>query len=148
MDKVSQPLATDRRQHLHYSGIPLLAWGARPTGSCAAADAAAPLNRFPRMVHEFFVRQVRELEQRNHRIKRNLNSRPDAENYVRQVREKIRLCFGPFPARTPLNAAVTGKLTRPTHRIEKVIFESRPGFPRASICFKKKTDRKLLKNCS
>ena len=129
MDKVSQPLATDRRQRMHYSGIPLLAWVAGPPVSCAAADSVAPLNRFPRMVHEFFVRQVRELEQRNHRIKRSLNSRPDAENYVRQVREKIRLCFGPFPARTPLNAAVTGKLTRPTHRIEKVIFESRPGFP-------------------
>lgn len=129
MDKVSQSLATDRRQLLHYSGIPLLAWAAGPTMSWAAADSEAPLNRFPRMVHEFFVRQVRELEQRNHRIKRNLNSRSDAENYVRQVREKIRLCFGPFPARTPLNATVTGILTRPTHRIEKVIFESRPGFP-------------------
>lgn len=129
MDKVSQSLATDRRQLLHYSGIPLLAWAAGPTMSWAAADSEAPLSRFPRMVHEFFVRQVRELEQRNHRIKRNLNSRSDAENYVRQVREKIRLCFGPFPARTPLNATVTGILTRPTHRIEKVIFESRPGFP-------------------
>jgi dienelactone hydrolase len=41
----------------------------------------------------------------------------------------VRQSFGPEPERTPLNARVTGVVERDTYRIEKVIFESRPGFP-------------------
>ena len=48
---------------------------------------------------------------------------------MREVRMKIRKCFGPWPDKTPLNARVTGTLERDTYKIEKVIFESRPGFP-------------------
>ena len=44
------------------------------------------------------------------------------------VREKIAQCFGPFPEKTPLNAQVTGMVERDAYTIEKVIFESRPGF--------------------
>ncbi len=36
--------------------------------------------------------------------------------------------IGPFPERTPLNAQVTGVIDRPRYRVEKVLFESRPGF--------------------
>jgi len=36
--------------------------------------------------------------------------------------------LGGFPERTPLNAQVIGKLQRPGYRVEKVLFESRPGF--------------------
>jgi len=87
-----------------------------------------PLNRFPRMVHEYYVRRVRELSrQRLERFAR-IRSRADAEAYVREVREKIRACFGPLPERTPLNPRVTGTVERDAYRIEKVIFESRPGF--------------------
>src|SRR6185312_4374268 len=41
-------------------------------------------------------------------------------------------CFGPLPPRTPLNARVTGSLERGAYRVEKVLFESRPGFPVAA----------------
>jgi dienelactone hydrolase len=58
-----------------------------------------------------------------------LHTRADAEAYVRDVREKIRACFGAFPEKTPLNARVTGTIERDVYRIEKIIFESRPGFP-------------------
>ena len=142
MDRISPHFGPDRRQLLYASGIPLLAWASGRPAPGAAAEARPPLNRFPRMVHEFFVRRVREIEQRNLLVKQNLKSQSDAENYIRQVREKIRLCFGPFPARTPLNARITGILNRPTHRIEKVIFESRPGFPvTANLYLPKETVR-------
>ncbi|MFI5387003.1 MAG: prolyl oligopeptidase family serine peptidase, partial [Fimbriimonadales bacterium] len=39
------------------------------------------------------------------------------------------LGLDPLPPRTPLNAQVTGVIQRKGYRIEKVVFESRPGFP-------------------
>jgi len=105
--------------------FPAASHAARP-----ATAAARPVkNRFPRMVHEFFVQQVQQSHQRNVEAYANLQSRADAEAYVATVRDKIRECFGPDPERTPLNPRVTGVLERDTYRIEKVIFDSRPGFP-------------------
>ena len=86
-----------------------------------------PLNRFPRMVQEYFVRRVRAAEKANHAAKAALSNRAEAEAYVRTVRERIRESFGPFPERTPLNPRLTGIVERDAYRIEKVIFESRPG---------------------
>jgi dienelactone hydrolase/pimeloyl-ACP methyl ester carboxylesterase len=96
--------------------------------SPAIAPALAPLNRFPRMVHEHFVRRVREIEHAGNARRAALRTRADAEQYVADVREKIRASFGPFPEITPLNAKVTGILRRDGYRVEKVIFESRPQF--------------------
>ncbi|MCA9035860.1 MAG: acetylxylan esterase [Planctomycetaceae bacterium] len=89
----------------------------------------APLNRFPRMVHEYFVRLVREADQKNSDRIASLSTRQEAEQYVEMVREKIQQSFGPFPERTPLNSRVTGIVKRDGYRIENIIFESRPGFP-------------------
>jgi cephalosporin-C deacetylase-like acetyl esterase len=93
------------------------------------AESLESLNRFPRMVQEYFVEQVRQAERRSLAAKMRLRTKADAEAYVKTVRGKIRECFGPEPERTPLNARITGFVARPTYRVEKVIFESRPGFP-------------------
>ena len=93
-----------------------------------AADEYETLNRFPRMVHEWFVDQARAAEQRKLRRLEELKTKADAEAYVKTVRAKIRRCFGPEPKRTPLNARVTRVVDRDAYRIENVIFESRPGF--------------------
>jgi hypothetical protein len=58
-----------------------------------------PLNRFPRVVHEYFVRSVRDVEQRGNKNRWAINSQHDAEIYVQRVREKINHCFGPWPER-------------------------------------------------
>ena len=88
----------------------------------------APLNRFPRMVQEFFVDRENAVHQQ--RLKRlgELKTRADAEAYVRAVRSRIRECFGPNPDKTPLNARVTKIVERDAYNIENVLFESRPGF--------------------
>ncbi|MBN2132890.1 MAG: prolyl oligopeptidase family serine peptidase, partial [Sedimentisphaerales bacterium] len=57
-----------------------------------------------------------------------LNDQRDAQAYVREVQEKIQRCFGPWPERTPLKPRITGVVERDQYRIEKLIFESRPGF--------------------
>lgn len=93
------------------------------------APALAPLNRFSRSVHEWYVEQVRAAETIGEAARARLKTKADAEAYIRDVRDKIARCFGPFPGqKSPLNAKVTGKLERDTYTIEKVVFESRPNF--------------------
>ncbi|HEV3005846.1 MAG TPA: acetylxylan esterase, partial [Pirellulales bacterium] len=94
-----------------------------------AQQALKPLNRFPRMVQEWFVAQVRQIEAGADAARAALKTRADAEAYVRDVQAKIRQVFGPEPERTPLAPRVTGTVDRETYRIERVIFESRPEFP-------------------
>ena len=98
------------------------------SGDAAADRSLAPLNRFPRMVQEYLVDRVRQAEQAGQKAKAALQTKADAEAYVRSVREKIGQCFGPFPEKTPLNPRITGVVERDAYRIEKLIFESRPGF--------------------
>ncbi len=96
------------------------AWGAE-------AQEPAALNRFPRMVQEYFVARVRRSGQLGEQARARLKTREDAEAYVRRVREKVRQCFGPLPEKTPLKPRTTGTVDRDSYRIENVIFESRPG---------------------
>jgi cephalosporin-C deacetylase-like acetyl esterase len=44
------------------------------------------------------------------------------------VRDNLSIYFGPFPERTSLNPIITGKIEHPGYTIEKIIFESQPGY--------------------
>ncbi|MCF3109878.1 acetylxylan esterase [Niabella sp. CC-SYL272] len=108
--------------HMHKAGDPEVA-------DTAAVAETAPLNRFPRMMQEYFVQRLRQIEAVADERRAAVQSKADALAYVKEVREKIRSCLGPWPQKTPLNARVTGIIKRKDYRIEKIIFESRPGFP-------------------
>jgi dienelactone hydrolase/pimeloyl-ACP methyl ester carboxylesterase len=99
-----------------------------PAAAESGGRSLAPLNRFPRMVQEYFVEQVRQVERQADQRRAAIQSRQEAEAYVREVQEKIQQCFGPWPEKTPLNPRVTSVVERDQYRIENVIFESRPGF--------------------
>ncbi|MHB1081513.1 MAG: alpha/beta hydrolase family protein [Prosthecobacter sp.] len=105
---------------------------AAQTAANAPAAGAAPavpvLNRFPRMMQEWLVAEVRAAEQRGNARREALKTKADAEAYVKSVQERIRECFGPLPEKTPLNAKVTKTLERDGYRIENIVFESRPGY--------------------
>jgi dienelactone hydrolase/pimeloyl-ACP methyl ester carboxylesterase len=101
---------------------------ARAGAAKSDGDSPAPLNRFPRMVQEYVVDQVRQVDRRVDQRYNGLRSRRQAQAYVREVQEKVQQCFGPWPEKTPLNPRVTGVVERDTYRIENVIFESRPNF--------------------
>ncbi len=45
-----------------------------------------------------------------------------------EVRKNLNKYFGEFPEKTPLNAKITGKLEYDKYTIEKIIFESEPGY--------------------
>ncbi len=50
----------------------------------------------------------------------------ERQQWFRQTFEDL---VGPLPEKTPLNARVTGVIEGPGYRVEKVIYESLPGFP-------------------
>ena len=97
-------------------------------GASSNSDSVKPLNRFPRMVQEYFVKSVRRIENRANERRADLKTKADAEAYVHDVREKIQQSFGPWPEKTPLKSRITGVVERDAYKIENIIFESRPGF--------------------
>jgi len=129
-------LTVSRRQALARTalgalGLSVVDLGLAPSLWAAEPPASAPrepLNRFPRMVQEYFVSRVRAALEQGWERQKHLRTKAEAEAYVQSVREKIRASFGPAPEKTPLNPRVTGVVERDTYRIEKIIFESRPGF--------------------
>ncbi|MBN9119599.1 MAG: prolyl oligopeptidase family serine peptidase [Planctomycetes bacterium] len=131
MQHLSFP-SVSRRQFFCAAGVSALAVARGDLRAFAQEKQPAaplvPLNRFPRTVQEWYVEQVRAAEKIGADARAKLKTRADAEAYIRGVRDKIAKCFGPFPEKTPLNAKTTGKLERDAYTIEKVVFESRPGF--------------------
>ena len=129
-----------RRDFLQTTGLGLLSWpvmqsffgstsNALAQTSATAPTAGVPaLNRFPRMMQDWLVAEVRAAESRGNARRDALKTQADAEAYVKSVQERIRECFGPLPEKTPLNAKVTKTLERDGYRIENIVFESRPNF--------------------
>lgn len=123
--------ACSRRDLFGAAGLSALALGLGDKSAPAQEKKGAvlaPLNRFPRVVQEWYVERLRAIEAHRNEVRAKLATKADAEAYVRDVRAKVAKCFGPFPEKTPLNARVTGTLKRDAYTIEKVVFESRPGF--------------------
>ncbi|MBM4075399.1 MAG: hypothetical protein FJ267_07125, partial [Planctomycetes bacterium] len=87
-----------------------------------------PLNRFPRMMQEYWHLKVVEAERLSLSRLTALKTKSDAEAHITATRRRVAECFGPFPEKTPLSPRVTRKIDRDTYHIENVLFESRPGF--------------------
>lgn len=84
--------------------------------------------RYGGMLHAYYLKQFREAaEARRERLNR-VRNKADAEMYVNSVRERIRQSFGRFPERTALNARITGQTVSGAFLIDRIIYESRPGF--------------------
>jgi hypothetical protein len=66
------------------------------------------------------------LEQREERVN-SLATKEDWINYQTELKSKFCSSLSKFQ-KTPLNARVTGKLERENFTVEKIIFESHPGF--------------------
>ncbi|MBT3343056.1 MAG: hypothetical protein HN712_25435 [Gemmatimonadetes bacterium] len=79
------------------------------------------------MVHDDFVERVRSMREERQAQLAGIRTKAQAQGYQRRVRKAIRQAFGPRPAKTPLNTQVTGVVETRHCRIEKLLFESRPG---------------------
>jgi hypothetical protein len=89
---------------------PVWAMAPRKTPSDASKSVILPPNRFPRMVQEQFVGQVRQIEKNANRRRAKLKTRADAEAYVRDIRAKIQQSFGPWDAKAQTTTAVMPSL--------------------------------------
>jgi dienelactone hydrolase len=91
-------------------------------------DKNMQTQRYGHMVHEYYVQRVREImSQRQLRLSQ-IKTKKQARAYVADVRGKVEKAFSPFPEKTPLNAETTGSIDHKDYTLEKVTFESRPGF--------------------
>ena len=87
-------------------------------------DGVAP----ERMVGEYLRDRARQQLAARHQSVVALATRDALTARQREVRETVLRSIGGLPERTPLNARVVGRLDRDGYRVEKVIYESRPGF--------------------
>jgi cephalosporin-C deacetylase-like acetyl esterase len=105
-----------------------------------AAASASPSTLFPPLSPEDSPRAelVRSLSGIGHdqlrgreQLMSKIDSRPALERRRQHVRQTLLTLMGGLPAqdRTPLGARVVGRLERDGFLVEKVIFESLPGFP-------------------
>lgn len=84
-------------------------------------------NGYGHMVHDDFVDRVRRMREGRQDRLAAIRTRAQALAYQRGVRKAIRQAFGSRPQKTPLNTQVTGVVEMRHCRIEKLLFESRPG---------------------
>ena len=96
-----------------------------------------------RIFHDYVRHRIYDADQKRSQELANLKGSPEQEAIgarwqdggigkwkARQdeIRKNLGSFFGEFPERSPLNAKITGKLEYEKYTIEKVIFESQPGF--------------------
>ena len=85
-------------------------------------------NGYTHIALDHCVAQVRAIRIERSKRLGSIRTRKQALAYQADVRRSIHQAFlRPRPRKTPLNARVTGIVERPTHRIETVLFDSRPG---------------------
>ena len=77
-------------------------------------------SHYRRLAHEALDRRLENYE--------SLKTPEQIVAWQRGLRAKFVESIGGFPEKTPLNARVVGRLDRGDHRIEKVIYETLPGF--------------------
>ena len=83
---------------------------------------------FGNSVNEYYVALAKKnFAQRAGRLA-SVKTKEQAEEYVKNVREKIEKIFA-FPARTPLDAKVTSKKVFDGYSMENVLYYSRPSYP-------------------
>src|SRR3954468_21897258 len=100
---------SSRRAFLQTTGLgvaaaallgPTHGFSAEATAKKAAKGGPAnltALNRFGRVIREYCVARVREIERQSNERRAGIRQRADAEAYVRDVRSKIQSIFGPWP---------------------------------------------------
>lgn len=96
----------------------LLSGGVQAQDAAVLARHAAATNQLKRLAAEMTSRCLDEIQ--------SVQDWTKAKPVLRQQLAYM-LGLDPLPARTPLRAEITGTLDRPGFRIEKVVFQSRPG---------------------
>ena len=89
------------------------------------------------LYHHITGEAYRYLETRDKALA-GIKTQEQYRGYLESVKSKLKAAFGPLPEKTPLNARVTGTMEHEGISIEKIIYESRPGFWVTGCVFKPK----------
>lgn len=114
------------------------------TESIDGGQASTAPHRYPTMLQDYYIDKVRKVSKKHDTKVYGLHSKEAAVQYQNAIQEKIKHCLGPFPEKTPLNPTVTGVLDRDEYTVEKVIYESRPGFKVTANLYIPKSDGKPM----
>lgn len=96
-----------------------------------AVDEPAPilprLAHADRQLHDYLIAEVDKALQGRREVVAGLQTADDVSAHQAALRTKLIAALGGFPEKTPLNPRVVGRLDRDGYRVEKVVYESRPG---------------------
>lgn len=86
------------------------------------------LSLYPNMMQRSLARRVKDAEAERAERLANIKSKKAAQAYCTGVRRKMRRIFGPMPPRSRPDVRVTGSTEYQGYTLERVLYESRPGF--------------------
>lgn len=96
--------------------------------SFSARDLAVLEESANTMMRDYLTALVdAQFARRNEKLAK-LSTAEDWDRHAEYIRKSMLAWTGSFPPRTPLRARIMGKIERGTYTVEKVLFESRPGF--------------------
>ena len=124
-------MAAPYRRALESRIVPASLLSRRELAALAASGwlvPAAGQSQFGWMLWEFVREYLRLLDERRSDQLARLESAEEFAALRGKVRTELGRMWGPFPARTPLNAKQIGIIDAGDHRIERIVFESRPSF--------------------
>ena len=91
-------------------------------------DATSPANAGRRSLNNYLDSVAAEYTAQRRATVAAIRTRAEAEARQAKVRDGLQKLIGRLPERTPLNAKVIGSTQAEGFRIEKILFDSQPGF--------------------
>ena len=107
----------------HPKFILLLLW----VFACSAIDSKAMADDKESPLYRHLQAQAVAVLKNRSEARLQLKSAADVALISNSVREKLKQSLGPWPEKTPLNAQVTGSVLGAGLKVEKILFQSRPG---------------------
>ena len=86
------------------------------------------------MMRRYVIKQAEPTSNAGSRLREPQNARAD-RRLSKAGNEELLKAIGGLPERTPLNPQVTGSVSRPGYRVEKIIYESQPKFFVTALLF-------------
>jgi hypothetical protein len=81
-----------------------------------------------KMLSDYIGKLRSAAEAEREKVIRGLSTPSEMSKYQADTRARLQTIVGDFPARTPLNARIVGRLDRGDYVVENLIFESRPRY--------------------
>ena len=103
----------------------------RELAALAAVGCSSPIRAQPRfgdMLWDYVREYLRVLDDQRAGRLASAVSKADFATLRARVRSELTRMWGPFPARSPLTPRQLGSVDADDHWIERLVFESRPGF--------------------